>query len=222
MTRSWRRRLLRRCGVGAAAALIRLLGTSLRLNVHDPHGTLARLGPAPVIFAFWHNRILLMPYLHQQVIPQRRLKVMISRSRDGDFISAVAARFNIGAVRGSSSRGAVPALLEAARDLRQGTCDIGITPDGPRGPRHSVQEGVILLARQSGAPVIPVHYELSHKWEANSWDRFQVPLPFSRCDLVIGPQLRIEESQPDALATAITHALAHALPGDPQETPHAR
>jgi lysophospholipid acyltransferase (LPLAT)-like uncharacterized protein len=185
-----------------------MLGATIRLRLHDPHQVVRRLGPDPVIFAFWHNRILLMPYIYRKVSPGRRLKVMISRSRDGEFISAVAARFGIGAVRGSSSRGAVSALREAVRVLQEGASDIGITPDGPRGPRHVVQEGVVRMARQSGAAVVPVTYALSWKWEANSWDRFQVPLPFSRCDLHFGPMLSPATMEDDALRAAITQALS--------------
>lgn len=205
--RRWRRNVLRRHGVALTAGLIGLLGATVRLRLHDPHQVLRRLGPEPVIFVFWHNRILLMPYIYRKVNPGRRLKVMMSRSRDGEFICAVAARFGIGAVRGSSSRGAIPALLEAARSLKEGASDMGITPDGPRGPRYVVQEGVVRMARQSGAAVVPVTYALSCKWETDSWDRFQVPLPFSRCDLHVGPMLSSETMDDDALRAAIEQAL---------------
>jgi len=202
-----RRRVLRRFGAPLAALLIRLLGASVRLRVQDPHGVLDKLGREPMIFAFWHCRILLMPYIYRKLVHGRRLKVMMSRSRDGEFISEVAARFGIEAVRGSSSRGGIAALLEIARALRQGGCDMGITPDGPRGPRCQVQEGILALARHSGAPVVPIYYHTHWKWEAGSWDRFQVPFPFTCCDLYLGEPILARDLDDGALRGAIERGL---------------
>lgn len=187
--KQWWRRLLRRWTPGLLAWLIRLLGASLRLRWHDPDGILLQSGRGPVIFVFWHGQLLLMPYLYARLGSRRGLKVLISRSRDGQFITEVAGRFGIEAVRGSSSRGAVGAVREVLRSLRGAGADLAITPDGPRGPRRQLQPGVTELACRAGVPLVPLSYRLSWKWEAPSWDRMEVPLPFSRCDLMIGPTI---------------------------------
>jgi lysophospholipid acyltransferase (LPLAT)-like uncharacterized protein len=171
-----------------AAGIIRLLGSTLRITLKDDEDLLATLGPEPVLFAFWHNRILMMPYFFRKFCPDRTLTVMISRSRDGDLISDIAFRFGIRAARGSSSKfgsDALRALVETVREGNNG----GITPDGPRGPRYQIQPGILALADKTGSPVVPVTAHYDRKWELRSWDRFQIPRPFSKCEVVIGPVL---------------------------------
>ncbi|MGF1678524.1 MAG: lysophospholipid acyltransferase family protein [Candidatus Methylacidiphilales bacterium] len=187
LRRWFNRHILPVCGPFLVATLIRLIGCTLRYQIRDEAGLFRSKGRGPCVFAFWHNRILLMPYLYEKYTTERTLVVMISRSRDGQMIAATAERFGIGAARGSSSGwGGTSALIRLARDLSKGTSDVGVTPDGPRGPRYTVQEGVLFLARTSGCPLIPVTYHLSRKWEAKSWDGFQIPKPFARCEVLVG------------------------------------
>ena len=125
------------------AGFIRLLALTLRYRLEDPQGLLGRDPDQPRIWAFWHNRILMMPYLYQRFCPGRRMLMMVSRSRDGEFITRIMNRFGIDGARGSSSRGGSDALREILRELeRPQARDIGITPDGPRGPRAKVQVGL--------------------------------------------------------------------------------
>ena len=127
----------------AIAGVIRMLALTLRLRLEDPQGILARDPGQPRVWAFWHNRILMMPYLYQRFCPGRRMLMMVSRSRDGEFITRIMNRFGIDGARGSSSRGGSDALREILRELeRPQARDIGITPDGPRGPRAKVQVGL--------------------------------------------------------------------------------
>ena len=107
---------------------------------------------------------------------------MVSASGDGAFLAAVLAKFGMESIRGSTSRRGPQALLEATRWLRKGY-SIAITPDGPRGPSHQIQEGIIFLAQVSGRPIIPISSFTRWKIRLPSWDRFQIPLPFARCEL---------------------------------------
>lgn len=180
------------------ALLIRSLALTLRFRLEDPEGLLSHQPHQPKIFAFWHNRILMMPYLYERFCPSRRMLMLVSRSRDGEFITRIMNRFGIDGVRGSSSKGGMGALREMVRELEKKSArDIGITPDGPRGPKGRVQDGVLAIAEASGRPIIPVTTHLSRKWELPSWDRFQIPQPGSLCRLVVGPAIpapkKIEE-----------------------------
>jgi lysophospholipid acyltransferase (LPLAT)-like uncharacterized protein len=155
----------------------------------------------PVIFCIWHNRLALAMWLYRmrplKNRPHRRLAALVSASRDGAFLAAILEKFGVQPVRGSSSRRGPQALLELTRWAEQGY-DLAITPDGPRGPRYSVQEGVIVLAQLTGLPIVPVSCWLSRKWTLNSWDRFQVPLPFSRCAINVGKVVRVPREASDA------------------------
>ena len=170
------------------AGFIRMLALTLRYRLEDPQGILGRDPGQPRIWAFWHNRILMMPYLYERFCPGRRMLMMVSRSRDGEFITRIMNRFGIDGARGSSSRGGSDALRELLRELeRPQARDIGITPDGPRGPRAKVQDGVLGLAASSGRPIYPVTARYSRHWELPSWDRFQIPQPGAVCRVMIGP-----------------------------------
>jgi lysophospholipid acyltransferase (LPLAT)-like uncharacterized protein len=113
-------------------------------------------------------------------------------------------------VRGSSSRRGPQALLELTGWAERGY-DLAITPDGPRGPRYVVQEGVMGLAQVTGLPIIPASYHLSWKVQAKSWDRFQIPLPFSRCEMVFGKPVRVPREASDAEREALRQQLERTL-----------
>ena len=128
------------------------------------------------ILAFWHNRLLLFGYIYKN---QTDAYMMISRSRDGELISRFVGYLGINSIRGSSSKGGKTAFKTLAKLLKEGY-HAAITPDGPRGPRYQVQKGAINLSKISGAPIIPATYNASRKKVFSSWDRFILPLPFSR------------------------------------------
>lgn len=170
------------------AGFIRMLAQTLRYRLEDPQGILARDPGQPRIWALWHNRILLMPYVYERLCPGRRMLMLVSRSRDGEMIARIMGRFGIDGARGSSSRGGTEAMRELLRELaRPQARDIGITPDGPRGPRGKVQDGVIALSAASGRPIYPVTVHYSRFWQLPSWDGFQIPQPGAICRVVIGP-----------------------------------
>jgi lysophospholipid acyltransferase (LPLAT)-like uncharacterized protein len=141
---------------------------------------------APVIFCIWHNHLVLAVASYDDHVlkkwNEKGLVTMVSASGDGAFLAAVLAKFGLISIRGSTSRRGPQALLEATRWLRKGY-SVAITPDGPRGPAHQIQEGIISLAQVSGRPIIPISNFTRWKIRLPSWDRFQIPLPFARCDL---------------------------------------
>lgn len=173
-----------------AQAAVLGIGHTLRWRFEDPAGVVADRTRGPAILAFWHNRIFLLPYLFRYYWGPRRGAALVSASKDGGQLAAVLERFNLVCVRGSSSRRGTQALRELTRLIRQGY-DVAITPDGPRGPKYVVQEGVITLAQLTGAPVVPISYVLSRQITVNSWDSFGIPLPGARCTLRVGAPLRV-------------------------------
>jgi lysophospholipid acyltransferase (LPLAT)-like uncharacterized protein len=173
--------------------VIRLLGGSMRMKITDLEHSLADNSKQPFLIAFWHNRGIMMPYFYNKYFNAKIPgKVLISASQDGQLMTDIVKRFNIGAVRGSSSKNAVRALVEIARELRRVEMNLAIAPDGPRGPVYKVQPGIVYLAAHCGIPILPVSFHYSWQWRSNSWDRYPIPLPFTRCELVIGKPLRVE------------------------------
>lgn len=171
--------------------VVKLCGATVRLHVHDQSGWYKQRQPPakPLILCTWHNRLALTLRLHQYMVvgrtPSRRMAAMVSASRDGGLLARVLELADFQPVRGSSSRRGAQALMELQTWAERGY-DLSITPDGPRGPCYVVQDGVIALSQITGSAIVPVSYHLHWKWRAKSWDRFQIPVPFTRCDLNIG------------------------------------
>jgi len=131
----------------------------------------------PVIYAFWHNSILLLSFARDK---RRKIKILISTHGDGKLASGVIKYFNLGTVGGSSHRNPQKAFREMIKVMKEDGYDIGITPDGPKGPVKEVKRGIIELAYITKAPIIPVVLSVSSAWYLNSWDGFIIPKPFSR------------------------------------------
>lgn len=148
----------------------------------------------PIIFCVWHNRLALSMVAYsrfaKKIWPSAGLAAMISASKDGGFLAAVLNKFAVQAVRGSSSRRGRQALLESTTWLEKGF-HIAITPDGPRGPCYQVQDGAIALAQLTGAPIVPVSTRIRGKIHLRSWDRFQIPLPFAKCEMHFGKPIDV-------------------------------
>lgn len=180
----------------------KLCGFTVRFRFQDQSGLILRPAPPPepVIFCLWHNRLALCLRIRELLLlardPNRPMAAIVSASRDGGLLARVLELAGIQPVRGSSSRRGAQALLELQTWAERGY-DLTVTPDGPRGPRYVVQDGVIALAQFTGRPIVPVSYHLNWKWMPNSWDRFQVPLPFARCVVSIGETLRVPAEATD-------------------------
>jgi len=169
------------------------VAATLRWSWDDRSGVVAPDHHQPVIYAAWHNRILLSPHIFRRISrgkPGRRLATLVSASGDGGLIAHVMELFKAIPARGSSSRRGAQALRDLLRLARDG-CDIAITPDGPRGPRYHAQEGVIVLAQLTGLAIVPVAYHLPWKQSLGSWDGFQVPLPFGRCEVTLDAPIHV-------------------------------
>lgn len=140
--------------------------------------------------AFWHGRILTATYYFRH----RGIVVITSENFDGEWIARIIERFGYGTARGSTSHGAKRAMLQLVRAMKQGRAT-GFTLDGPRGPAQVAQPGAVWLAGATGNPLLPFHLEASSHWTLGSWDRTQIPKPFSTVSLVIGTPIEVVSTQ---------------------------
>ena len=183
------------------APLIRGLGATYRWRVEgfSHYESIVASGRQP-IFAFWHGRILPATLFWKN----RGIVVMTSQNFDGEWIAGIIRRFGYGTARGSSSRGGPRALVQLRRELASGK-PAAFTIDGPRGPARVAQAGAIFLAGATGHPILPFHVESSRCWTMNSWDRTQVPKPFSRVGVAIGEPISVAGSGDAAIeSTRVT------------------
>ena len=198
MADDWRRSPLKRAQVAAIAGvgypLINLLGHTLRWRVEglDHLEAIRAAGRQPVM-AFWHGRILPATFYFRR----RGIVVMTSENFDGEWIARIIERFGYGTARGSSSRGGLKAMLQLVREMQRGRA-AGFTLDGPRGPARVAQPGALWLARTTGNPVLPFHLEASRAWALGSWDRTQIPKPFSDVALVVGEPMDVAADATEA------------------------
>jgi lysophospholipid acyltransferase (LPLAT)-like uncharacterized protein len=189
-----------RLGAWLVFVLARAVAATLRYRWNDPAGVLENPPPGPVIFCVWHNRLALCMEARRVYARKNRragMAAMVSASKDGGFLAGILQCFNVQPVRGSSSRRGPQALLELTTWAERGY-DLAITPDGPRGPRYIVQDGVMSLAQLTGLPIVIFSYHAPRKLTFNSWDHFQVPLPFSRCEMAVAKPLWIPRATTDA------------------------
>ena len=176
-----------RIAIRVGTWLLRSLGASWRVRVYGRQQLLDRSATDPrVVLTLWHGQMLPVVWAHRQPTA-----VMISEHRDGEIIARIVGQLGFSALRGSTSRGGARVLLEAVQMLKAGT-DIAITPDGPRGPRHSFAPGALLLAFRAGATLVPIVAHVDRKWQLKSWDGFEIPKPFSRVTIVYGTPVQIE------------------------------
>ena len=187
--------------------LIRAIGATLRFNVEGQEhwDEAAREGRLP-IYTFWHDRIFAGTYFFRG----RRIVIMTSQSFDGEYIARFIQRLGYGAVRGSSTRGGVGALVELTRLVRRG-CPAGFSIDGPRGPRHVAKMGAVLLAKKSGQPILPFGVNAERFWSLKSWDRMQIPKPFSRVRVRFAPPIRVASESDEETLNAKRDELQRAL-----------
>lgn len=173
------------------AWIMRGIGSTLTFEIHD-NAAVFDTRRGNTIWAFWHHSMFLIPWLHREWFAQIPGTVLTSPSGDGQIIADICASFGIEAARGSSSKPekGMSALIALAEKARQGY-DIGITPDGPRGPGCRVQSGVVKLAQLTGVPLIPVNIHYSRAFKFRTWDRFQIPLPFAKVTLTFHPAHQI-------------------------------
>lgn len=177
--------------------LLKLWGRTLRIECAEGCRRNATFRDEPVAIVLWHNRLFLASEFFRRYRRHRPTYALVSGSRDGAWLAAFFAVFGLRSVRGSSSRGGREAAGALIATLRDGN-DIGITPDGPRGPMYDFKEGAFIVARRAGAPVLLLGWRFESAWRLKSWDGFYVPKPFSRvhltCRFVPADELRAKET----------------------------
>lgn len=203
-----KKRFLIRAADLAFFLLIKVIGRTIRWQVKGwenwEGATSDGLTP---IYTFWHNRVFLSTYFWRK----RRIVVMTSQSFDGEYIARFIQRFGYGAARGSSTRGAVGAVIEMTRLMRAG-CSTAFTIDGPKGPRYIAKMGAVLVAKKTGQPILPFTITAERFWEAKkSWDGFQVPYPFSSARVVIAPPIFVPAGADENSLNAKRDELQQAL-----------
>jgi lysophospholipid acyltransferase (LPLAT)-like uncharacterized protein len=191
---SFKQRFLIRLADLAFYFLINLIGKTIRFETEgwENFEAIEKAGRLP-IYAFWHNRIFLGTYFFRR----RGIVVITSQSFDGEYIARFIQRFGYGAVRGSSTRGGVAALVEMIRLMRDRRLPMGFTVDGPKGPKYVAKIGACLLAKKTGHPLMPFSVEAEKFWEIKSWDRLQIPKPFSRARLIIAAPIYVSSKAND-------------------------
>ena len=178
-----------------AVPLIATLGRTWRFTSEgvETYDRILAAGQRPIM-AFWHGRILPATVFFRD----RGIVVITSENFDGEWIARIITRFGYGQARGSSSRGGVKALIQLKRVMQQQARPTGFTLDGPRGPAERAQPGAVWLAKATGQPILPFHIEAASAWHARSWDRTQVPKPFTRVAVVVGQPFLVAPDVDDA------------------------
>lgn len=174
------------------ALLIRGIGGTLRFEVEDKAGAF-NTQRSGWIWAFWHNRMFVIPYIHELWFAHIPGAILSSPSGDGQIIADACAQFGFEAARGSSSKPqkGLGALIMMAEKVKEGR-DIGITPDGPRGPIYQLQPGIIKLGQLTGGTIVPVRVEYSRALRFKTWDQFLLPLPFSKVRVIFEPTITVQ------------------------------
>ncbi len=173
---------------------IRLLYLTCKKTYHLP----VSVPKSPFLVAFWHGEILMNPFMYKKIFKDVNMSLLISDHFDGEMIAKSVSYFGFDTIRGSSTRGGIKALKESFRKIDNGF-SIAITPDGPKGPRHSVADGIVAIAKKKELKIMTFNYTASSFWQMKSWDKFIIPKPFSKLDFYASePFLVINMSKEEA------------------------
>lgn len=206
---SFRDRVLIRIADVVFYIAIRLIGSTIRWEtVGDKNLSDATSDGRQPIYCLWHDRIFGGTFF----LRDRGIVVITSQSLDGEYIARFLKRFGFGTVRGSSTRGGVRALVEMIRYMRRGL-SMAFTVDGPRGPRYVAKTGPIVLARKTGNPMVPFSVECSRFWTIKSWDRMQIPKPFTRAVFIVAAPIFVSAEANNTIVENKTLELQRALEG---------
>ncbi|MBL8858500.1 MAG: lysophospholipid acyltransferase family protein [Planctomycetes bacterium] len=205
--RRWTRSVARKLGARFGVFAIALMSRTWRARWEGLANVEAGRGEGGgTIIALWHGRML-VPMAHHK---NKGWTVLVSQSGDGDTVAPILKRYGYGVIRGSASRGGARALREMLTLLESGAVLI-ITPDGPRGPLHAMNPGLVWMARATGYVVVPAGFVASRAWHMQSWDRFTVPKPFARVAFVYGPPIAVARNATTAELEAASRQIADAI-----------
>lgn len=182
--------------VAPFALLLRLWLATLRVRADDSAKDLEMRIGGNAVLLLWHDRLFFAPIITQRYLTEP-VCALVSASRDGGWLTAFYRLMGIRSVRGSSHRRGAEALVALARAMRAG-CHAGVTPDGPKGPRRELKPGALALARISRRPIVLLGIRYRSAWRLRSWDRFALPVPFSRVDLTLETATTTDEEIADA------------------------
>jgi hypothetical protein len=206
--RQWtpRQRIVLSIIIFVGHGIIRLLGPTLRVAVSYEDGAQDKLDARPLVASFWHSCMIPATYIFRDM----GIRVMSSFSYDGEYMGRIIRKFGFVAVKGSSSRNPVRALLGLRRALEEGWT-VAFTLDGPRGPRHKVKPGPVGLARSAGVAMTTFHAAVEKGWTLNSWDRMVIPHPFSKVLVRVGKLIAVPENATDEELARYTDELQATL-----------
>lgn len=206
---SWSERLRIRLADVVFYLAIKTIGATIRWETAglEKQQLVERSGRLP-IWCLWHDRIFAGTYF----LKDRGIVVITSQSLDGEYIARFLKRFGFGTIRGSSTRGGMRALVEMVRWMRAGL-PMAFTVDGPRGPRYEAKKGAVLLAKKTGNPLLPFSVELARHWTVKSWDRLQIPKPFTRARFVVAEPIYVPVDASDEDLELKLRELQAALDG---------
>lgn len=196
---TFKQRLIIRFAGLALYWLIRAIGVTLKFKIV---GWENHTDNEPLVYCFWHNRIPIATYFWRR----RGIVVMSSLSFDSEYIARFIQRFGYGAAKGSSTRGARAGLIQMIRAVRAGK-SAAFTVDGPRGPIYEAKPGALLVAKKSGAAILPFSISLDRCWRLPSWDRIEIPKPFARAYVVIGERFYVKDADDEAEQRRFQQAL---------------
>lgn len=189
-------------------ALVRIIYASCKKVFHHPNNI---KDDEAYVFVMWHGDLLSQPFNYRKIRPNKTVKGMISQNKDGEILSRAFSLLGIEAIRGSSSKGAAKALISTIKEIKSGS-DIAITPDGPRGPRYSVADGVVAIAQKSKSKIVILNSKPSNYWQFNSWDKFVLPKPFGKIDFYMSEPYDINDLEFDEAKEFIKEKLMiHAM-----------
>ncbi len=182
--------------------LIRLISLTNKKEFHAPDS----LGDEPFIMACWHGELLMIPYAYTRYKKNPHVKLLISEHFDGNLIAKTLNHFGFETIRGSSTRGGAKALIKSIKELKSGY-DLGITPDGPKGPRHEVSDGIVVMAQKAKVKVTLVEIKPSAYWQLGSWDKFVIPKPFGTIRYYISDLIDIRDMEFEEARTLLKEGL---------------
>jgi lysophospholipid acyltransferase (LPLAT)-like uncharacterized protein len=180
--------------------MVRLIGPTLKYTISIEDGGPPSEWICPAVYVFWHRCVIPALYWYRH----KDIAVMTSSSFDGEYIARIIEKFGYRAIRGSSTRGGVRALLGMHKELDQGRA-VAFTIDGPRGPRYQAKPGPVLLARNAKLPIVAFHCAVERAWVLDTWDRFIIPRPFSRIVLRVSRVVNVPPTA-DGAALDAHHA----------------
>lgn len=200
---------IQRVAMAIFGFFLRLWLRSLRFNLSPEVETFLKKEQVPIVAIMWHNRLLLAPQLHRRFLPDRKLAGLISASGDGAWLAGFFEQLGIKPIRGSRHGRGVQAFRELLKASKEGY-DIGITPDGSRGPIYDMKAGAATLAMRGGASILLISYNYTRAWRLKSWDRFYIPVPFSRVNVRVddvGPGKALGGGDPEKAAEILRERL---------------